>query len=149
MKFLKIISLLSVIGLVSACGHLKPNGSNDSVYFASGSAALDRNARATIKQIAAEALNRQQFISGRDIRVADRTRHLVRLAGHTDSTGNKAANKRLSKKRVKMVKKALIKRGVPKDAIKTSAHGEKRQKVSTKDGVSESKNRRVDITILR
>ncbi|MFQ5955047.1 MAG: OmpA family protein [Kiloniellales bacterium] len=74
-------------------------------------------------------------------------RTIVELAGHADRSGPEAYNQRLSQRRAEAAKAALIQRGVPVDAIATSAFGETRPRVPTPDGVREQENRRVEIEV--
>jgi OOP family OmpA-OmpF porin len=69
------------------------------------------------------------------------------VSGHTDTAGPKSFNQRLSWQRAEAVSAALIGRGVPSDRIGISAHGERRPRISTPDGVREPRNRRVEITV--
>ncbi len=50
----------------------------------------------------------------------------IRIEGHTDSSGNDAANMKLSKKRAKSVKDALIQAGVPAGQLTAVGCGESR-----------------------
>lgn len=79
--------------------------------------------------------------------LADETGYEVVLNGHTDTTGLEKFNLTLSKKRAVAVAARLEAGGVAKDAIKIFAFGESDPKVPTADGVSEPKNRRVEIFI--
>lgn len=109
-------------------------GGNDFVvYFGSGSTALDGKASATLKKVAKTAKKRGVYS--------------IRLEAHADRQGKPEANLALSEKRAEAVRKALVRYGVSKDAITVTAHGEDRNRVATKDGVSKGANRRVEIII--
>lgn len=71
----------------------------------------------------------------------------VTIAGHTDRQGEEVANLKLSKRRAQAVKKALMDRGVLGERMLIFAYGESNPMVKTKDGVAESKNRRVDVSV--
>jgi outer membrane protein OmpA-like peptidoglycan-associated protein len=71
----------------------------------------------------------------------------VTVIGHTDRVGNQAENDLLSLKRANTVGDMLIQIGIPKDAIEIVGRGEREPLVRTADGVSEEKNRRVEIKL--
>ena len=69
----------------------------------------------------------------------------VQMSGHTDRKGTEASNVDLSKRMVKNVREFLVARGIPDDKVQTDAYGEFSPQVDTADGVSEPKNRRVEL----
>ena len=69
----------------------------------------------------------------------------LRLAGHSDRSGNAWSNRRTSLKRAELVREELEKRGVPRNAISIASFGEDQPLVPTEDGVREVQNRRVVI----
>jgi len=103
------------------------------VFFRLGSTKLTGGALKTITQAAKEITNLQKYE--------------VILNGHTDRTGSADKNLELALERAENVKKALIKRGVKADRINVFSFGESDQKISTKDGVKEKNNRRVEIFV--
>tara|TARA_R110002126_G_scaffold13118_1_gene56070 strand:+ start:317951 stop:318853 length:903 start_codon:yes stop_codon:yes gene_type:complete len=70
----------------------------------------------------------------------------VSIIGHTDTSGARAYNKRLSLKRATAVKDALVERGVDAAIISIDSRGEGELLVETADGVREPANRRVTVT---
>lgn len=70
----------------------------------------------------------------------------VTIIGHTDTSGARAYNKKLSLKRASAVKNALVKSGVDASLISIDSRGEGELLVETADGVREPANRRVTIT---
>ena len=68
-------------------------------------------------------------------------------AGHTDTSGPEAYNMALSLRRANAVKDALVRNGVPAQAITVIGRGEQGLLVQTADGVREPQNRRVEIVI--
>ena len=70
----------------------------------------------------------------------------VNIIGHTDTSGARAYNKKLSLKRASAVKDALIERGVDPTLITVDHRGEGELLVETADGVREPANRRVTVT---
>jgi outer membrane protein OmpA-like peptidoglycan-associated protein len=71
----------------------------------------------------------------------------VTATGHTDTSGPEAYNMALSLRRANAVKDALVRDGVPAQAITVIGMGEKGLLVPTGDGVREPQNRRVEIVI--
>lgn len=71
----------------------------------------------------------------------------VSVAGYTDLSGTQKYNLALSKRRADTVRAALVRQGVPNDAITESWHGKENPAVPTADGVREPRNRRVEIVI--
>ncbi len=105
------------------------------VYFASDSAELDDKAMVVLKQAFA------------DFRL--RKPSQLRVAGHTDTQGDKDYNLGLSRARSVEVGNALMSLGVPRSAVSKSRHGEESPAVNTADGMAEKSNRRVSITFVR
>ena len=71
----------------------------------------------------------------------------ITATGHTDTSGPEAYNMALSLRRANAVKDALVRDGVPAQAITVIGMGEKGLLVQTGDGVREPQNRRVEIVI--
>ncbi len=71
----------------------------------------------------------------------------ITATGHTDTSGPEAYNMALSLRRANAVKDALVRNGVPAQAISVIGMGEKGLLVPTGDGVREPQNRRVEIVI--
>ncbi|WP_422003090.1 OmpA family protein [Reyranella sp.] len=71
----------------------------------------------------------------------------ITATGHTDTSGPEAYNMALSLRRANAVKDALVRNGVPAQAISVIGMGEKGLLVQTADGVREPQNRRVEIVI--
>ena len=71
----------------------------------------------------------------------------VTNTGHTDRAGSEEYNMALSLRRADAVRDALIKGGIPADAITTAGRGESEPAVPTADGVKEQANRRVEIIL--
>jgi opacity protein-like surface antigen len=71
----------------------------------------------------------------------------ITATGHTDTSGPEAYNMALSLRRANAVKDALVRNGVPAQAITVIGMGEKGLLVPTADGVREPQNRRVEIVI--
>jgi outer membrane protein OmpA-like peptidoglycan-associated protein len=71
----------------------------------------------------------------------------ITATGHTDTSGPESYNMALSLRRANAVKDALVRDGVPAQAITVIGMGEKGLLVPTGDGVREPQNRRVEIVI--
>jgi len=69
----------------------------------------------------------------------------VKIDGYTDLAGSQGYNLDLSKKRADTVRGAMVKGGVPANAIVSAWHGKENPAVPTADGVREARNRRVEI----
>ncbi len=77
----------------------------------------------------------------------DRTSTDVSVIGHTDSMGDATYNYGLSLRRAKRIGTWLIRQGLPRDIVQIISHGEENPLVPTKDGVSEPRNRRVEVIV--
>ena len=90
----------------------------------------------------------------KDVALLDQASRLYRegkpivmiVSGSTDSTGSPAVNLRLSQRRANNVLQGLVSRGIPVERFQVTAKGETDQLVPTPPGVSEERNRRVEIT---
>ena len=69
------------------------------------------------------------------------------IEGHTDQSGDPAADKRLSLERAEALKSLLIKAGVPTDRIKTSGLGGEKPVASNDTPESRAKNRRIELSL--
>ena len=69
------------------------------------------------------------------------------VVGHTDTSGSKSYNLRLSLRRSGAVKTGLAQEGIAPDMIQTSGKGETELMVQTGDGVKEPQNRRATISL--
>jgi len=108
-------------------------GDRFTVYFASAKSDLSNDAKATIDNAIADAQR------GAQARIA--------ILGHTDRVGRGDSNLRLSEQRAETVAEYMVAHGVPRDAIQIRAYGESANSVPTPNGVSEPKNRRVEIIV--
>lgn len=71
------------------------------------------------------------------------------VEGHTDSIGPDAYNLDLSKRRANTANKALVKRGIPAEKLKTEGYGETRPRADNGNYQGRAKNRRVEFQIDR
>ncbi len=68
----------------------------------------------------------------------------LEIQGHTDSSGKKAQNKRISQKRANAVKTYLIDRGVPKESLTAVGYGQEKPIATNDTKEGRIKNRRVE-----
>lgn len=110
---------------------------NLTVNFATGSAALTPQARATLDQLG-KALSSRELASYR-----------FRIEGHTDTVGTPAYNKQLSEERAEAVVKYLTARfGVQPSRLEAVGMGEQGLLVPTPPQTPEPRNRRVQVVNL-
>ena len=69
------------------------------------------------------------------------------MIGHADSVGRTAFNDSLSLKRADAVRRILIQAGIRAGKIDTVGRGSREPLVPTAEGVSEPRNRRVEIIV--
>ena len=77
--------------------------------------------------------------------VVERNSSRITIVGHTDTAASNAYNDDLSRRRAEKVMNDLIERGVPKDVMEISSHGEYMLEIATPDETVEVRNRRVEI----
>ena len=71
----------------------------------------------------------------------------VRLEGHTDSTGDADANKKLSLDRAVVVKEIMIKGGIPDGRIGTDGYGQEKPIAPNETEDGRAKNRRTELVV--
>ena len=71
----------------------------------------------------------------------------ITVTGYTDTSGSATYNLGLSQRRAEVVADELMREGVPATSIVTVGRGEENLLVATADGVSEPRNRRVEIVV--
>lgn len=76
-----------------------------------------------------------------------KSQEIISLHGHTDKLGTEKKNMELGLARAKMVKKLLLKRGVPSSQIMIKSMGSKKPIGNNKTRKGRSKNRRVELFI--
>ena len=72
----------------------------------------------------------------------------LKIAGHTDSTGNAAYNEILSMNRANAIKQALVDRGIDAARLETLGMGEKQPVGSNDTPQGQALNRRVELVRL-
>jgi OmpA-OmpF porin, OOP family len=103
------------------------------LYFQAGSTNLDPKSRGNLAAAAAAAKRMSDIDIG--------------VVGHADATGSDAYNSALSLKRAETIRDSLVAAGIPSDVIEIAYHGANNPLIPTPRGVSERRNRRVEITI--
>lgn len=71
----------------------------------------------------------------------------VEVSGHTDRSGSAAFNDQLALDRAELVAQEILGLGVPERVVAVVSYGERAPVVATADGVSEARNRRVEIVV--
>jgi OOP family OmpA-OmpF porin len=104
---------------------------NFMLFFAYDRATLTPDGQAVVHEAAAAARARPNS--------------RITVAGHPDTAGNSTYNVTLAQQRAEAVRQALISDGVDQAAVAVAAKGE--FTVSSRDGMREPKNRRVEIIV--
>jgi OmpA-OmpF porin, OOP family len=71
----------------------------------------------------------------------------VSLEGHTDNTGDAAANKKLSFDRAVVVKEIMVKGGIPEGRIGTDGYGQEKPIAPNETEEGRAKNRRTELVV--
>ena len=69
------------------------------------------------------------------------------VIGHTDTVGSPDFNDKLSYARAERARDLLVETGLPADRIAVAGRGKRELLVTTDDGISEARNRRVEINV--
>ena len=103
----------------------------EGVTFATGKAALTDESAAILTNVA------QSLVANPEVR--------VEVAGHTDNTGGRRTNMRLSQARADAVKEFLVSNGVAPDRITAKGYGPDKPVASNRTGEGRAQNRRVEL----
>ena len=103
------------------------------LYFLEGNDELTPDSEREVESVFAE--------------IATRPYPEVSVIGYTDAVGNTQFNDQLSRQRAQRVRDDLVKRGISADRIEVSGRGKREPLVPTSEGVSEPRNRRVEINV--
>jgi outer membrane protein OmpA-like peptidoglycan-associated protein len=71
----------------------------------------------------------------------------ILVIGHTDTVGSPDFNDRLSYARAERARELLVAMGLPGNRISVAGRGKRELLITTDEGVSEAKNRRVEINV--
>tara|TARA_R110001592_G_scaffold93981_4_gene272518 strand:+ start:57 stop:899 length:843 start_codon:yes stop_codon:yes gene_type:complete len=80
---------------------------------------------------------------------ADSSVNAIYVDGHTDSTGRRIYNRRLSKARAEAVRDYLVLKGLPDAIIRTRYHGERFPVAGNETAADKSQNRRTTVRLER
>ena len=73
----------------------------------------------------------------------------VEIGGHTDNTGDAAANLKLSEDRANAVRTKLVDLGVPADLLTSKGYGDTKPVADNSTDDGRAKNRRMEFTVVR
>ncbi len=79
--------------------------------------------------------------------IGERKSNDISVVGHSDATGNRDYNIKLSLARAQAIARLLTEAGVDPGAIEITSHGKDNPLVPTPDNTPEPKNRRVEVTV--
>jgi outer membrane protein OmpA-like peptidoglycan-associated protein len=71
----------------------------------------------------------------------------VQVVGHTDTTGQAAANAKLGLQRASLIRDQLLQAGLDPSLLEVASHGESDLLVPTDDNIAEARNRRVEVIV--
>lgn len=71
------------------------------------------------------------------------------VEGHTDSTGNKVKNQKLSQDRAEAVKAYLVRKGVAANRLQSKGYGQEKPIATNKTAKGRQNNRRVEINLVK
>lgn len=74
---------------------------------------------------------------------------VLEVGGHTDNTGNAAGNVRLSERRARAVREALVQRGVGADALTAKGYGSTKPVAGNDSEQGRFKNRRIEFSVVK
>ena len=117
----------------SALAAQPPRPISFTLYFESGSDEFTEQSKQEVKRLLAEMARRQ---------ASD-----ITVIGHTDQVGPDPSNDALSLQRAERVKSILAGMGIPAERILTAGRGRREPLIPAADGVSEPRNRRVEISV--
>ena len=117
----------------SALTAMPPRPISFTLYFESGTDEFTDQSKQEVKRVLAEMARRQA--------------PEITVIGHTDQVGPDPTKDALSLQRAERVKSMLVGMGIPSSRILTAGRGRREPLVRTADGVSEPRNRRVEISV--
>lgn len=104
-------------------------------FFARGATQIDRQMEGSLKTVAAWLQRNANGLQK------------VRVTGHSDRTGSRAARQALSIRRAKALSNSLVSYGAPARFLAVRGMSDREPRVPTGEGVPEPDNRRVEIEI--
>jgi outer membrane protein OmpA-like peptidoglycan-associated protein len=106
----------------------------EAVHFRTGSAEIDPVSHSILDQVALTMKANKQI-------------ERVRVEGHTDDTGPRDLNMKLSQQRAESVRRYLISRGVSPDRLTAKGYGPDDPVIDEKTEAARAKNRRVEFIV--
>jgi outer membrane protein OmpA-like peptidoglycan-associated protein len=116
-----------------ALAALPPRPLSFQLYFVEGGDVFTDETKRTVERIFSE--------------IARRPAPEIAVVGHTDRVGSDQSNDALSLRRAELVRRELISRGIAPENIQASGRGEREPLVPTAKGITEPRNRRVEIIV--
>jgi len=117
----------------SALAAQPPRPISFTLYFESGSDEFTEESKREVKRLLAE--------------MALREAPDITVIGHTDLVGPDPSNDALSLRRAERVRSILVGMGISPNRVQTAGRGKREPLVPTANGVSEPRNRRVEISV--
>jgi outer membrane protein OmpA-like peptidoglycan-associated protein len=108
----------------------------ETIYFKAGNAVIEVRSHEILGQVASVMRNFKRVTK-------------LRIEGHTDNTGDRKKNLRLSQDRANAVRKYLVDRGIDAKRLEAVGRGPDRPIASNKTASGRDKNRRVEFLIAQ
>lgn len=122
---------------------LLEEGRKNQCTFKSGTDVLEPGCDAKMKRLSNALVDAKKRLNGAGVK-----NFKFVVSGHTDSTGNAAANKELSAKRAAVVVRELVAKGIPAGEIESVGMGSERMLVKPDDtAAKKAKNRRYEVQV--
>lgn len=107
-----------------------------SVYFWRGSAAVNEDGKAVLRDFAQQMTTRFDEVQA------------IRIVGHSDRTGPRAARERIAQQRARAVRDILLAYGIPEPVMSVAGAGDRQLLLETEDNVPEQQNRRAEVRLV-
>ncbi len=111
------------------------NDAAKNIFFETGTAKLTKESMTTL--------------DGMSVIMLEHPEAKFKIEGHTDSTGKKALNQKLSQSRAEAVKSYLVSKGVNTSNLSATGFGPDSPISENKTAVGRAKNRRVDVILVK
>jgi outer membrane protein OmpA-like peptidoglycan-associated protein len=122
---------------------LLEEGRKNQCSFKSGTDVLEPGCDGKMKKLSNALVDAKKKLNGAGVQ-----NFKFVVSGHTDSSGNAAANKELSAKRAAVVVKELVAKGIPEGDIQSVGMGSEKPLVKPDDTpAKKAKNRRYEIQV--
>jgi outer membrane protein OmpA-like peptidoglycan-associated protein len=122
---------------------LLEEGRKNQCSFKSGSAELEAGCDAKATKLAKQLIDAKKKLTGAGVQ-----NFKFVVSGHTDSSGDAAKNKELSKERAAVMVKQLVAKGVPEAEIESIGMGSEKPIVKPDDTpAKKAKNRRYEVQV--